>query len=255
MSIANNEKSFRFWEEAEGVMDTRLEGIPSMCFVCRAGEKCESGSSGGMNEEVAAWMGALAEKLEGEGRLTDNGQAARITAAKFFFSNSPVAGRYLGRASFKPDHELWKNLHLFHEALLNVLDCIRGDFFVRVRPSRDANGFHWTGVRIEIQLRNCESSLYIHTGVIYLPHTRMGFMVEVDKANNKELFDILKNNISEGKDYDYILENQEYIKLFMPDPKWEALIGCDANQQYRKLEAFFISCFRAFENAILRSGK
>lgn len=110
--------------------------------------------------------------------------------------------------------------------------------FEVLREAKDSIGAHWYGMRCRATSKVSGFSFYFHTGLIYLPITKIGLMVEVDQKNNLMQYDKV---VSELRDTDLFRVNRaepEYLKLFMPDETFAKLNEADAATQKEMLKAY-----------------
>ena len=119
------------------------------------------------------------------------------------------------------------------------------------KDAKDNYGKHWRGFRAEIKGKQ-GGRLYIHFGLVYLPETRRGIYLELDKRNNGEIYDSVWVNIKEARAYELNKEEADYLKFFFPEVGIEDLMSGDRESQNKQVENFFIGCI---ENMLEAAAK
>ncbi len=140
-----------------------------------------------------------------------------------------------------------QQIQLFGDVYAEAIASIRSDLAeIEVdRASKDSIGRHWYGFRVRVVDKENGQKFYLHTGLIFLPSTRIGLMVEVDEANNhgpyKQLCERLESTDSFLRD----LQEAQYLKLFLPEKQLNELLEADLPRQKRILAGFFQACVEA----------
>lgn len=111
-----------------------------------------------------------------------------------------------------------------------------------LRQAPDAVGQHWYGMRVRMTTRKCGLSFYLHTGLIFLPETKIGLMVEVDQKNNLANYECLVRQLESCGLFTVNRAEPEYLKLFMPDDTFAAMNAAPAAEQKAMLKAYFTAC-------------
>lgn len=114
-----------------------------------------------------------------------------------------------------------------------------------LRQAPDAIGPHWYGMRVRVTTKKCGLSFYLHTGLIFLPETKIGLMVEVDQKNNLANYDCLVQQIADEETFVVNRVEPEYLKLFMPDDTFTAMNESSADVQKNLLRTYFKDCAEA----------
>lgn len=117
--------------------------------------------------------------------------------------------------------------------------------FELLREAKDSIGPHWYGMRCRATSKVSGVSFYFHTGLIYLPTTKIGLMVEIDEKNNLMNYDKVAADISDTSHFVVNRDEAEYLKLFMPDATFEKLNQADAETQKEILKAYMQACGEA----------
>ena len=88
--------------------------------------------------------------------------------------------------AFTANIEALQSLHRFGDVYEDAINSIESDVvaFTPLRTARDSIGRHWYGMRCKMECKATGQGFYLHTGLIFLPTTRTGLMVEVDQKNN-----------------------------------------------------------------------
>ena len=81
-------------------------------------------------------------------------------------------------------------------------------------------------------------SFYFHTGLIYLPSTKIGLMVEIDQKNNLMQYDKVVSELQDTALFTVNRAEPEYLKLFMPGEAFSRLNEADADTQKQMLTAY-----------------
>ena len=119
------------------------------------------------------------------------------------------------------------------------------------RSAKDGIGRHWYGFRVRVLDKENNQKFYLHTGLIFLPSTKIGLMVEVDEANNhgpyRQLCEQIKTTDS------FVRDNREaqYLKLFLPEEQLQELLQADLERQKSMLASYFRACVET----IIRTAK
>jgi len=148
---------------------------------------------------------------------------------------------------YQVDIEAFRSLHRFGDALdlairsVNLADCL----FTPARQANDSIGRHWYGTRCHfIDLIN-GNKFYLHIGLIYLPETQCGLMVEIDRKNNQERYEKVWDTIRSGETFVVNHNEPVYLKLFMKDNLLDSLLDMSAERQVRLLADFVMECGKA----------
>ena len=88
-------------------------------------------------------------------------------------------------------------------------------------------------------------SFYLHTGLIFLPSTQIGLMVEVDEKNNQSVYGQVVERLRDGEDFTVNREEREYLKLFMPRHTFEAMNRAGVQRQEQLLGRYMKACGEA----------
>lgn len=117
--------------------------------------------------------------------------------------------------------------------------------------AKDNNGPHWSGYRCFLKDKKSDLSLYIHFGLIYLPETKIGLMVELDRGSNPDYYEEAWNKIEEFTSYDLNKDEKDYLKLFYPESLIENLNeGTDVKKQVYMIKDYFIASCEALLKAV-----
>ena len=145
------------------------------------------------------------------------------------------------------DINAFRSLHRFGDALdqairgIHLADCL----FTPARQAKDSIGRHWYGTRCHfIDLTN-GNKFFLHIGLIYLPETKCGLMVEIDRRYNQERYDTVWDHIRSGETFVVSHDEPIYLKLFLKDGLFEGLQEMNAERQYRLLVDFVMECGKA----------
>ncbi len=122
------------------------------------------------------------------------------------------------------------------------------------RASRDCIGPHWYGMRVHMECLQTGQRFYLHTGLIFLPETRTGLMVEVDKANNHIPYDQVWNKIESEAAFEVNREEDIYLKLFMPDADFAAMNQKEHKEQAQMLRRYITACGEGIAKAAYTEG-
>ncbi len=143
--------------------------------------------------------------------------------------------------------EALRSLHRFGDLFEQAVCTVQSDL-VELSPLRqapDSNGPYWCGMRCKANCKRTGQGFYLHMGLIYLPETQMGLMVEVDRKNNLEPYAAVLAAIKNTQDYTVNTVEDGYIKLFMPDERFAALNKLDAMGQVLELAKYVKTCTEA----------
>lgn len=148
------------------------------------------------------------------------------------------------------------NLHRFGDIYAAGIQgiCSEKAEFNLLREAKDSIGPHWYGMRCRVTSKKSGVSFYLHTGLIFLPSTQIGLMVEVDERNNLAVYDTVTAQLPEGKLYRINRAEKEYFKLFMPQDAFNDLNGKSALQQEKILGAYMQECGEALVEVIDSQG-
>lgn len=133
-----------------------------------------------------------------------------------------------------------QSLQRFGDLLEEASRNLQSDLY-HAEPNRnapDAIGFHWYGERLNVHSRLTGIDFYLHTGIIYLPETKVGFMVEVDKKNNVPSYDRLREKLIGTDDFEVTKVEPDYLKLFMKEAEFSKLCGSDTETQASMIKKF-----------------
>lgn len=114
-----------------------------------------------------------------------------------------------------------------------------------LRDAPDSIGAHWYGMRCRAVSKVSGIECYLHTGLIFLPETKVGLMVELDERNNRAVYDRVVRDINDGALFIVNRAEAEYLKLFLPDEALARLNRVDAVGQRAFLKAYMQSCAEA----------
>lgn len=139
------------------------------------------------------------------------------------------------------------SMHRFGDAYAEAIASLESEkvSFEVLRQARDSIGPHWYGMRVRVTTKRNGLSFYLHTGLIFLPETKIGLMVEVDQKNNLANYDILVQQLTDKPEFTVNRAEPEYLKLFMPDETFAAMNKADAKTQKELLAAYMRSCAEA----------
>lgn len=139
------------------------------------------------------------------------------------------------------------SMHRFGDAYEQAIREVESDLVSLevLRQAADSIGPHWYGMRVQVTTKKCGLSFYLHTGLIFLPETRIGLMVEVDQKNNPVHYDCLVQQLEDAPAFDVNRVEPEYLKLFMPDTTFAAMNESSASEQKRLLKSYFQACAEA----------
>ncbi len=136
------------------------------------------------------------------------------------------------------------DLHRFgdiYAAAIRGISSETADFEL-IREAKDSIGRHWYGMRCRVTSKKSGVMFYLHTGLIFLPETKIGLMVEVDEQNNHATYDKVVSELPENPLYVINRAEKEYFKLFMPDETLAGLNGKKAEDQEKALGAYMQAC-------------
>lgn len=149
-----------------------------------------------------------------------------------------------------------RSLHRFGDIYEEAVLAAESEWatFAPDRQSRDCIGPHWYGLRVRMECKKTGQRFYLHTGLIFLPETRTGLMVEVDKANNAIPYDMVWNRIEGEALFEVNRDEPVYLKLFMPDSDFDRMNGLDHKGQREMLTAYLTACGEAICRAAYTEG-
>lgn len=133
-----------------------------------------------------------------------------------------------------------QDMHRFGDLYAQAIESVKSDL-VTLEPVRDAVdciGRHWYGMRVRMISKTDGQQFYLHTGLIFLPETRIGLMIEVDQKNNLNTYQILWDMLENGDTYVVNRDEEEYLKLFMQDELFSAIAGETAGEQVAALARY-----------------
>ncbi len=148
------------------------------------------------------------------------------------------------------------SLHRFGDVLEEAINTVQSDLveMKAVRDARDCIGRHWYGMRCQVTCKRSQAGFYLHMGLIYLPTTRCGFMVELDEQNNQSCYAVVKQNIQENLFYEVNRVEPEYFKLFMPDESFQALANMKRGEQIAAVRQFVQAAAEGIAEAAYEEG-
>lgn len=156
----------------------------------------------------------------------------------------------------KIDVPALRSLHRFGDIYEEAVLAAQSDLvaFTPDRASKDCIGPHWYGLRVHMECKKTGQHFYLHTGLIFLPETRTGLMVEVDRANNQIPYDMVWNKIEGEKLFEVNRDEPIYLKLFMPDADFARMNSLDRKGQREMLSAYITACGEAICKAACTEG-
>ncbi|MEG1477629.1 MAG: hypothetical protein RSC38_07845, partial [Oscillospiraceae bacterium] len=159
-------------------------------------------------------------------------------------------------ASFLANMTALQSFHRFGDIYEEAINTLQSDIveFTAVREAKDSIGPHWYGMRCKMICRKTMQGFYLHTGLIFLPETRTGLMVEVDKKNNSPSYSDVWNNITSATEYEVEKGEAEYLKLFMPDAEFDSMRSMNKAGQIKTLTAYIKACGEAIAVAASQQG-
>ena len=136
------------------------------------------------------------------------------------------------------------SLHRFGDIYAQAIQEIRSDKvdFQVLREAKDSIGPHWYGMRCRATSKASGFSFYLHTGLIFLPATQAGLMVEVDRKNNLAAYDQVVAELQAAPLFTVNRAEPEYLKLFMPDKTYAVLNRMGAPAQKKILGEYMKAC-------------
>ncbi len=139
------------------------------------------------------------------------------------------------------------SLHRFGDIYAQAIREIESDRveFEVLRDAKDSIGPHWYGMRCRATSRQSGISFYLHTGLIFLPATQIGLMVEVDEKNNLPVYAQVVERLQDGEGFTVNRAEREYLKLFMPQHTFEAMNRAPARRQKELLGQYMKACSEA----------
>lgn len=148
------------------------------------------------------------------------------------------------------------SLHRFGDIYAQAIREIQSDRvdFEVLRHARDSIGPHWYGMRCRATSRVSGISFYLHTGLIFLPSTQIGLMVEVDEKNNLSVYDQVVEQLQDGEEFTVNRAEREYFKLFMPQHTFEAMNRAGAQRQKELLGQYMKACGEALTAVVDGDG-
>lgn len=148
------------------------------------------------------------------------------------------------------------SLHRFGDIYAQAIREIESETvtFEVLREAKDAIGPHWYGMRCRATSRVSGISFYFHTGLIFLPSTQIGLMVEVDQKNNQAVYGQLVSQLRDTPEFMVNRDEAEYLKLFMPADTYETMNQADAGAQKKMLGRYMRACGEAAAAVIDGAG-
>lgn len=139
------------------------------------------------------------------------------------------------------------SLHRFGDIYERAIAGIESDraAFEVLRQAPDSIGPHWYGMRVRVTSLTNGESYYLHTGLIFLPQTKIGLMVEVDRKNNLHSYADLVARLEDGPLFTVNRAEEEYLKLFMPDGAFARMNRLGAAEQQKMLADYMKACAEA----------
>ena len=136
------------------------------------------------------------------------------------------------------------SMHRFGDLYAAAVEGIQSEKvnFEVIRTARDCIGPHWYGMRVRIASKKSGQTNYLHTGLIFLPDTRVGLMVEIDRQNNGHNYALLWNGLQDTPAFEVNRDEAPYLKLFMPDDSFREMNDCPAEKQRDMLAAYMRAC-------------
>lgn len=158
--------------------------------------------------------------------------------------------------AFTANIEALQSLHRFGDIYEDAIRSIESDVatFTPVRSARDSIGRHWYGMRCKMECKATGQGFYLHTGLIFLPATRTGLMVEVDQKNNLPSYTQVWDNVKSCDAFEVEHGEAEYLKLFMPNAQFQALQTMTRGEQVKALAAYMKACGEAIAAAAYTQG-
>ena len=137
-----------------------------------------------------------------------------------------------------------QSMHRFGDIYAAAVEGIKSEsvIFEVIRTARDCIGPHWYGMRVRITSRRTGQTNFLHTGLIFLPETRVGLMVEVDRQNNGHNYELLWNGLTDCPLFEVNRDEKPYLKLFMPDEQFRSMNGRPAEEQKDILAGYMKAC-------------
>lgn len=139
------------------------------------------------------------------------------------------------------------SLHRFGDIYAQAIREIQSDRVTLevLREAKDSIGPHWYGMRCRATSKESGVSFYFHTGLIFLPTTKTGLMVEVDQKNNLATYDQVVAGLQDTPLFTVNRAEAEYLKLFMPDETYAEMNRADATTQKKMLGDYMKACAEA----------
>ena len=139
------------------------------------------------------------------------------------------------------------SLHRFGDIYAQAIREIQSEkvTFEVLREAKDSIGPHWYGMRCRATSKVSGVSFYFHTGLIFLPATKIGLMVEIDQKNNMAVYDKVVAELQDTPLFTVNRAEAEYLKLFMPDETYAEMNRADAGTQKKMLGAYMKACAEA----------
>lgn len=149
-----------------------------------------------------------------------------------------------------------QSMHRFGDILEDAIAGIQSDTadFTAIRDAKDCIGRHWYGMRCGVKCKHSDLELYLHIGLIYFPSTRPGLMVELDKQNNKSIYQCVLDNLVERPEFEINRDESEYFKLFMPDATFAEISGKKRVNQVAYLRHYVQEAGEAIIQAACEEG-
>lgn len=156
----------------------------------------------------------------------------------------------------KLDIEALRSLHRFGDIFEQAINAIDSPL-VELTPQRQAQdsiGRHWYGMRCSMVCKKTGQGFYLHMGLIYLPETRTGLMVELDRKNNLPSYGTVWDKIADTSEFEVNRDEEEYLKLFMPEVKFAHMQNMSRIQQSEALARYIQSCAESIAAAAYTEG-
>ena len=152
--------------------------------------------------------------------------------------------------------EALQSLHRFGDIYEDAIRSVESNAvsFEPVRTARDSIGRHWYGMRCKMECKATGQGFYLHTGLIFLPSTRTGLMVEVDRKNNLPSYAQVWDRLKSCEAFEVEHGEEEYLKLFMPDAQFKALGDMTRAEQIKALASYVKACGEAIAEAAYTQG-
>lgn len=150
-----------------------------------------------------------------------------------------------------------RSMHRFGDILTQAVQSINSPLVELevLRDPADCIGRHWYGVRCWLTCKQTAQRFYLHIGFVFLPKTRRGVMVEVEQKNNRVTYPAIWGNIApDGDAFEINKDEPDYLKLFLPEDRFAALVTMGRAQQVQLLAGYIQSCAQAIADAAATEG-